>query len=104
MEAQGADWGLESGVWRCDSESAEWVLVARPNGQRLSDRLSPSERLTLVRTATSARGSQTSSSHYPAEFVFSPVSGERLVPAAAAASAPWIPPFIETSQITESSG
>lgn len=92
MEAQGEDWELASGVWRRGGDPAGWVPVARPNGLRLSDRLSPSERLALVRTATSVRVSGAGPSHFPAEFVFSPDSGERLSPCSAPVSAPWIPP------------
>ena len=93
METQEEDWGLASGVWRRGGDSAGWVPVARPNGQRLSDRISPSERLTLVRTATTVGGSGGSPSHFPAEFVFSPDSGERLSPGSAPVSMPWIPPY-----------
>ena len=92
MEAQAEEWELGSGVWRRGSDSEGWVPVARADGKRLADRLSPSERLTLVRTATSARAAAGGPIHFPAEFVFSPDTGERLTTAPISASAPWLPP------------
>ena len=92
MEAQAEEWELASGVWQRGGDSGGWVPVARADGTRLADRLSPSERLTLIRTATTAQGSAGGPIHFPAEFVFSPETGERLMPAPTSASAPWIPP------------
>lgn len=92
MEAQAEDWELASSVWRRGGDSGGWVPCARVGGTRLADRLSPSERLTLVRTATTARGSAGGPIHFPAEFVSSPDTGERLTPAPTSAGALWTPP------------
>lgn len=93
MEQHGEDWELASGIWRRDGDPGEWLPVARAGGRRVSDRLLPAERLALVRTATITRGSAGDASHFPAEFAFSPDTGERLSPVAIPVSAPWIPPY-----------
>ena len=92
MEVHDEDWELPSGVWRRGVDAGEWAPVARADGRCLSDRLSPTERFALVRTATTGRDLAGGPIHFPAEFVFSPDSGERLTPASTSASAPWIPP------------
>jgi len=93
MGADGEDWHLASGVWRRVDDAISWLPVARADGISVSDRLSPSERLALVRTSASGRSSAGGPILYPAEFVFSPDSGERLIPTRNPDSAPWIPPF-----------
>lgn len=92
MAAQGEIWKLKSGDWRRSGDQSAWIPIARPDEQPVSDRLSPTERLALVRTATTDGSSTRGAIHFPAEFAFSPDSGERLVPASLPASAPWIPP------------
>ena len=92
MKAQAEDWELASGVWRSGGESAEWVPLARADGSVFSDRLSPTERLGLVAAATAGSGTTGMGPHLPPDFVFSPYTGERLVPLAVPASAPWVAP------------
>lgn len=93
MEVHSEDWELASGTWSRGDDTGGWLPVARADGQRLSDRLSTAERLALVRTATIGRGSAGGDSRFPVEFVFSPDTGERLIPAPTPVSSPWIPPY-----------
>lgn len=92
MEVHGADWELASGVWRLVGDPGEWVLVTRADGRQVSDRLTPTERLAFVRTSTSGSDVVGAPTRFPAEFSFSPDTGERLISAPVALNAPWIPP------------
>lgn len=93
MEVHGEDWELASGTWRRGGDQDGWLPVAQADGQPLSDRLSTAERLALIGTATTGRGSAGGASHFPVEFMFSPDTGERLIPAPTPVSSPWIPPY-----------
>ena len=92
MEAQAEDWELASGVWRRGGGEAAWLPLARADGSVLSDRLSPTERLSIVAAAMTASGTTGIVLQFPPDFVFSPDTGERLTPPALSASRPWIPP------------
>lgn len=107
MGAVGEDWHLASGLWRRESDANRWSPIARADGRTISSRLSPAERLALVSTSfdkfvsTSteklekpATGSSTS---YPPEFSYSPDTGQKLESPIIAKTAPWVPPFGNSS-------
>lgn len=92
MGVEAEEWELAFGVRRRGRDSGVWVPVVCVDGTRLADRLSPSERFALVRTSATAPVSAGGHIHFRAEFVFSPDTSERLVPAPTSAGAPRIPP------------